>query len=598
MARFGSFEEPTKDMKGALRRLARMFRSELLRIIGVLVLTLVGTLAMLLTPKLLGDATNMVVDGIASGSGVDFSSLGRLALIIIGLYALHAVANFSGGALARISVQNLGSRLRRDAQQKIDRLPLAYIDKQARGDLLSRVTNDIDNIVQTLMQTLGQSFYALYMVIGVLSMMFYLSWSLALWSLFVVPFGLLAITRILKRSKPAFREQWKRTGDVSTIIEQTFTGHDVVAIYGMEDDINVAFDNANEKLFAAGFRGYFLSMLAQPLMGLVSNLSFVVIAVVGGIQVLHGTLTIGGIQAFIQYSRQLNNPVAMIASMANMLQSAAASSERLFDFLDTADISADVSEQLPPFGERGTIEFRDVDFSYEPGKPVIQNLNLKVERGSQVAIVGPTGVGKTTLVNLLMRFYNIDSGAICIDDVDIRSYSRQSLRARTGMVLQDTWLFDGTIAENIGFGAKNATFDDVVAAAQATGVDHLIRQLPDGYNTHIDDNDGTLSTGEKQLVTIARAYLADPDILILDEATSSVDTRTEMLVQHAMGELRQGRTSFVIAHRLSTIRDADIILVMVNGNVVEQGDHHQLMASRGAYYDLYQAQFTGSSEAE
>ncbi|USR80073.1 ABC transporter ATP-binding protein [Arcanobacterium pinnipediorum] len=595
MAQRGSLDDTTRDMKGSLLRLAQLFRPERLRIIGVVILTLVGTLAMLLTPKLLGDATNIVVDGV-SHDGVNFTALAHLALVIIGLYAMHAVANVTGGALARIAVQNLGSRLRRDAQEKIDRLPLAYVDRQARGDLLSRVTNDIDNIVQTLMQTLGQTIYAIYMVIGVLSMMFYLSWTLALWSLFVVPIGMVVVARILKRSKPAFREQWKRTGDVSTIVEQTFTGHDVVLAYGMESDINESFDRANEKLFRAGFRGFFLSMLAQPIMGLVSNLSFVVIAVVGGFQVLNGTLSIGGIQAFIQYSRQLNNPVAMIASVANMLQSSAASSERLFDFLDTPDIPADSDNQLQPFSGDGTIIFRDVEFGYEPGKTVIKGLNLTIERGSQIAIVGPTGAGKTTLVNLLMRFYDIDSGSIRIDDVDIRDYSRRSLRSRTGMVLQDTWLFDGTIEENIAFGAQGAQHDDVVAAAQATGVDHLIRQLPDGYLTHIDDEDGNLSSGEKQLITIARAYLSDPDILILDEATSSVDTRTEMLVQRAMGELRAGRTSFVIAHRLSTIRDADLILVMVDGNVVEQGNHSELMAAGGAYYDLYQAQFTGSQE--
>ncbi|QJC21645.1 ABC transporter ATP-binding protein [Arcanobacterium buesumense] len=594
MAQYPFADESAHDTKGALLRLARLFRPERGRIIGVVILTFISALAMLMTPKLLGDATNIVVDGV-NGSGVNFTKLRNLALAIVTLYVLHAVTNFAGGALARISVQNLGSRLREQSQQKIDRLPLAYVDQQSRGDLLSRVTNDIDNIVQTLMQTLGQTIYAFYMVIGVLTLMFYLSWTLALWSLFTVPLGLFAVGKILKRSKPAFREQWKRTGDVSTVVEQTFTGHDVVAMYGMEDDINEIFDTANQQLFTAGFRGYFLSMLTQPIMGLVANLSFVIIAVVGGFEVLVGTLTIGGIQAFIQYSRQLNNPVSMIASVASTLQSSAASGERLFGFLDSPDISADARDELPPLKETSSIDFHDVSFGYEPGKPVINGLNLHVKHGSQIAIVGPTGAGKTTLVNLLMRFYDIDDGKISIDGVDIRSYSRQSLRARTGMVLQDTWLFSGTIAENIAFGLQDASFDDVVAAAKATGADHLIRQLPDGYDTHIDDEDGNLSAGEKQLLTIARAYLADPDVLILDEATSSVDTRTEMLVQRAMSELRVGRTSFVIAHRLSTIRDADMILVMVNGSVVEQGSHDELLHQHGAYYDLYQAQFTGGS---
>lgn len=591
------FGDNTRDMKGALKRLARMLSSEKLRISGVVLLMLIGTLAAVLAPKFLGDATNVIVDGIESGSGVDFTALRNILLFVAGLYVVQSVGNFFGGALARISVQNLGYRLRREAQAKIDRLSLAYLDKQPRGDLLSRVTNDIDNITQTLMQTLSHSIQAIYMVVGILALMFYISWSLALWSLIVVPLGILAVFAILKRSKPQFRKQWQKTGEVSSIVEESFTGLEVVTVYNLQDDFEDVFDEANQGLFEAGFKGQFLSQLTQPIMGFVSNLSFVVVAVVGGLQVINGTLTIGGVQAFIQYSRQLNQPVSTIASMANMLQSGAASGERIFDFLDTPEMEEEAIENyedlVPEDKREGTITFDNVSFGYDPGKPVIKGLSLNVERGQQVAIVGPTGAGKTTLVNLLMRFYEIDGGTIALDGVDTRQFSKRSLRDRIGMVLQDTWLFEGTIEENLAFGKEGATREDVIAAAEATGVHRLVRQLPDGYSTRIDDEGGNISAGEKQLLTIARAYLSDPAILILDEATSSVDTRTEMLVQRAMNELREGRTSFVIAHRLSTIRDADLIIVMVDGDVVEQGNHDELLAKQGAYYDLYQSQFTG-----
>lgn len=596
---FDPHAEGSRDAKGSLKRLARMLKPARISIGGIMVLMLIATIANVAAPKFLGDATNVIVAGITSSSGaVDFATLGRVLLLVAVFYVITAVANFVAGVITRIVVQDLSFELRAKAQAKIDRLSLSYIDKQARGDLLSRVTNDIDNINQTLMQTLNHVIRSLYTLIGILAMMFWISWLLAVLALVVVPLGLLALVRLLKLSKPQFRKQWEATGDVSAIVEESFTGLDVVSAFGMEGAFEHVFDSANERLYQAGFKGQFFSQLSGPLMGFISNLQFVIVAVVGGLQVMAGMLTIGGIQAFIQYSRQLNHPVSALASIANILQSGAASAERIFGFLDTPEMATDsatrFADVVPPERRRGEIDFSHVAFSYEADKPIIRDLSLSVRPGQQIAIVGPTGAGKTTLVNLLMRFYEIDGGEIRMDGVNVRDFSKDSLRTRIGMVLQDTWLFEGTIAENIAFGREGSTPDDVIAAARATGLDRLIRQLPDGYQTHVSDDNEGLSEGEKQLLTIARAYISDPAILILDEATSSVDTRTEMLVQRAMSDLRTGRTSFVIAHRLSTIRGADLIIVMVDGDVVEQGTHDDLMAAGGAYYQLYQSQFTGS----
>ena len=591
----------SRDTKGALRRLARMLRHEKLRIALIILMLLIATATNVAAPKFLGDATNVIVAGVTGNStgGVDFTLLSRVLLLVAVLYAVSAVTEFLAGIVIRVVVQDLSLKLRAQAQAKIDRLPLSYIDAQARGDLISRVTNDIDNISQTLMQTLNQVTKSVYSLVGILAMMFWISWSLALLSLVVLPLGIVVLVRLLKLAKPQFTAQWERTGEVSAIVEEAFTGLDVVGAYGLEDDFEGVFHEANEALFEAGFKGQFFSQLSQPLMAFISNIQFVLVAVVGGFQVIAGQLTIGGIQAFIQYARQLNHPVSTLASIANLLQSGAASSERIFEFLDTDQMAPDAGatyEELVPESERrGAIDFEHVAFSYDPGKPIIRDLSLSVRPGQQIAIVGPTGAGKTTLVNLLMRFYEIDSGEIRVDGVSVRDFSKDSLRDRIGMVLQDTWLFEGTIAENIAFGQEGATRRSVVAAARATGLDRLIRQLPDGYETRVSDEEGGLSTGEKQLLTIARAYISEPEILILDEATSSVDTRTEMLVQQAMSELREGRTSFVIAHRLSTIRGADMIIVMVDGDVVEHGNHDELMAARGAYYDLYQSQFSGNN---
>ncbi|MDD7465971.1 MAG: ABC transporter ATP-binding protein [Actinomycetaceae bacterium] len=597
-AKFDPTSTQTRDKKGALKGMFRMLLPERPRIALVLVLTLISTLANVAAPKFLGDATNVIVAGVTSPTHtVDFHALLQVLGIVVCLYIIQAVTFFSAGIIVRVVMQNLGFKLRADAQAKIDRLPLSYIDRHARGDLLSRVTNDIDNINQTLMQTLNNVVTSIYMLIGILSMMLWISWSLALLTLLVLPLGMIALVRLLKLAKPQFSRQWKATGDVSSIVEESFTGLEVVSAFGMENDFEEIFNAANHRLFDAGFKGQFFSQLAQPLMSFISNLQFVLVAVIGGLQVMAGQLTIGGIQAFIQYARQLNHPVSTLASIANLLQSGAASAERIFDFLDTEEMEADATatyeQHVPAELRRGDIVFDHVSFSYNAESPVIRDLSVSVHPGQQIAIVGPTGAGKTTLVNLLMRFYEIDGGDITVDGASIRTFSKDSLRARIGMVLQDTWLFEGTIEENIAFGRVGASHADVVKAAQATGLDRLIRQLPEGYATRVSDEDSGLSAGEKQLLTIARAYISQPDILILDEATSSVDTRTEMLVGSAMSDLRVGRTSFVIAHRLSTIRGADTIIVMENGDVVEQGNHQQLMDARGAYYRLYQSQFAG-----
>lgn len=598
MRRGNPEDNVSRDAKGALLRLARLLRPAWLRVLAIVVLTLLVTIANVITPKLLGDATNVIVDGV-KGDGVDFSRLAHVLLIVAGLYIGANVTQFVAGLLVRYVVQKMGYELRRDAQAKIDRLSLDFIDKKARGDLLSRVTNDIDNITSTLQTTLSRLIDAIYTFVGVVIMMFYLSWSLSLISLVILPVGVVVTTIIIKRAQPHFTAQWENTGKVSTVVEESFTGLDVVGAYGLGEDFAEAFDEGNDKLFESSYKAQVLSQLSMPVMTLASNLSFVAVSVIGGMQVIAGSMTIGGIQAFIQYSRQLSNPIQTLSSMASMLQSGAASGERVFDFLDSPEMAKEAAatyEELVPEDERrGTIVFDHVRFSYEEGKPVIRDLSLTVERGQSVAIVGPTGAGKTTLVNLLMRFYEIDSGHIYLDGVDIRDISKASLRSRMGMVLQDTWLFEGTIWDNLAFGREgDVKKTEIVQAAYVTGADRLIRQLPEGYNTVLNDEGGGISAGEKQLLTITRAYLSNSDILILDEATSSVDTRTEMLVQQALGSLAKDRTSFIIAHRLSTIRDADLIIVMEQGDVVETGNHEELLKAGGAYARLYNSQFSSA----
>jgi ATP-binding cassette subfamily B protein len=475
---------------------------------------------------------------------------------------------------------------------------LSYFDSKPRGELLSRVTNDIDNVAQSLQQTMSQLLTSLLTVIGVIAMMIYVSPVLALVALVTVPLSTVITITIAKRSQPQFVRQWATTGKLNGHVEEAFTGHELVTAFGRTDDSVAVFRELNEELYASSFKAQFISGLIMPAMMFVANLNYVAIAVIGGLRVASGAISLGDVQAFIQYSRQFTQPLAQVASMANLLQSGVASAERVFEVLDAPEQSADASAAVTPTGVRGRVVFEDVSFSYDPVRPLIEHLDLVAEPGQTIAIVGPTGAGKTTLANLLLRFYDVDAGRITLDGVDVRNMRREDLRAQFGMVLQDTWLFGGSILENIAYGADEASAAQVSAAAEAAYADHFVRTLPEGYDTVIDEDGASISAGQRQLLTIARAFLADPAILILDEATSSVDTRTEALVQHAMSALRTGRTSFVIAHRLSTIRDADRIVVMVDGGIVEQGTHDRLLAAGGAYHRLYAAQFSGAVTEE
>jgi ATP-binding cassette, subfamily B, multidrug efflux pump len=529
------------------------------------------------------------------GSGIDFTALGRVLLLVLLLYVTASIFMWAQGYLVAGVVQRTVYRLRSDVEAKLNRLPLSYFDKQPRGEILSRVTNDIDNLGQSLQQTMSQLLTALLTVIGVLTVMVVISPLLALVALIAVPFSLIVTRMIGKRSQPKFLAQWRNTGQLNAQIEEAYTGHSIVKVFGRQHEVERTFGEKNEDLYEASFGAQFVSGIIMPAMMFIGNLSYVLIAVIGGLRVASGTISLGDVQAFIQYSRQFTQPLTQVASMANLLQSGVASAERVFELLDEPEESPDPEPLSQPPVTKGRVEFEHVSFSYDPEVPLIQDLSLVAAPGHTVAIVGPTGAGKTTLVNLIMRFYELSGGRITLDGTDIALLPRAELRSKIGMVLQDTWLFHGSIRDNIAYGRPDATDAQIRRAAEATYVDRFVRSLPDGYDTMIDEEASNVSAGEKQLLTIARAFLAEPSLLILDEATSSVDTRTELLVQHAMAALRSDRTSFVIAHRLSTIRDADLILVMEHGEIVEQGKHEQLLAAEGAYFRLYNAQFTASA---
>ena len=616
----------------AKRMLARM-RPERAKVAAVVALAVVSVALFAVGPRILGRATDLIfaglfgkqlpagvtqaqavdtvrasgdarvadmlaaMDNIVPGQGIDFAAVGQVLLLVLALYLGGSLLSWLQGYLVNDVVQGTVYRMRAEVEDKINRLPLGYFDRQPRGELLSRVTNDIDNVSQSLAQTMSQLLSSLLTVIGVVGMMLYISPTLALIALVTIPVSMALAGLVMKRSQALFVSQWRRTGALNAQIEEAFTGHELTKVFGRRRDVEARFGAENEELFKASFGAQFVSGLIMPMMMFIGNLNYVAIAVVGGLRVAAGTMSLGAVQAFIQYSRQFTHPLTQVASMVNLLQSGVASAERVFELLDAGEEPADSAVPEMPIERRGRVEFEKVSFRYDPNTPLITDLSLLADPGHTVAIVGPTGAGKTTLVNLVMRFYDIDAGRITLDGVDVAQMRRADLRRQVGMVLQDTWLFEGTIRDNIAYGRPGASDAEILEAARATFVHRFVRSLPDGYDTVVDEAGGNLSAGERQLITIARAFLADPALLILDEATSSVDTRTELLLQHAMAALRSDRTSFVIAHRLSTIRDADLILVMEAGRIVERGTHEELLRAGGAYVALYDAQFSAPAVA-
>lgn len=588
--------EKSENFSESIKRLIGLMSNELFLVCIILIMAVISVALVVSGPKILGHATDILFNGLMKRNGqtgVNFTALHHTLEIALSLYAMSFLLSYVQTFMLAGVVQRTMFTLRSEVEAKIHRLPLSYIDRQSRGDLLSRVTNDIDNISQSLQQSLSQLITSLLTIVGVLGMMIWVSPILALIAVVTVPLSILAMKQIAAKSKAKFIAQWSHTGALNGLIEETFTGHAIVKTFGRQREVEGRFSVTNEKLYEAGFGAQFMSGSIQPAMMFVGNLNYLMIAVVGGLKVASGTMGLGDVQAFIQYSRQFTMPLTQTASMMNVLQSGVASAERVFQVLDAEEESIEPASTEQP-EVKGRIAFEHVSFSYDPDRPLIEDLSLVAEPGTTVAIVGPTGAGKTTLVNLIMRFYELNSGRITLDGRDISQIPRSELRSNVGMVLQDTWLFGGTIRQNIAYGNPLATEAEILAAAKATYVDRFVHALPLGYDTILDNEGGVVSAGEKQLLTIARAFLADPAILILDEATSSVDTRTEVLIQRAMTALRSKRTSFVIAHRLSTIRDANVILVMEDGRIVEQGSHEHLLASRGAYFRLYQSQFAGA----
>ena len=587
--------ERSEDFGQTLRRLWTLLSSERGRLVVVLLLTVLSVVLVVIGPKLLGEATDVIFTGVVGDGGIDFDALQRKLLLVAGLYALAWLFSYVQAYILAGVIQRSMYALRESVEHKLHRLPLRYVDSRPRGDLLSRVTNDIDNLAQSLQQTISQILTSTLTIVGVVVMMLTISPLLAGVALVTVPLSVYAMKAIGGRARPRYMAQWAHTGSLNAQVEEAFTGHAIVKSFGRRREVAGEFERTNDELYEASFGAQFMVSLIQPAMVFLGNVQYALIAVVGGLRIASGAITVGDMQAFIQYARQFAQPLTHLASMATVFQSGIASLERVYEFLDADEQSPEQDPTADPPLMRGHVVFDDVHFSYSSDTDLITGLSVEARPGQTVAIVGPTGAGKTTLVNLIMRFYDLDGGTISLDGRDIASFPRSELRSKVGMVLQDTWLFGGTIRDNIAYGNPTATEEQIREAAEVTYVDRFVHMLPDGYETVIDEEGDNISAGEKQLITIARAFLADPSILILDEATSSVDTRTEVLIQEAMNALRANRTSFVIAHRLSTIRGADVILVMEDGQIVEQGDHDELLGREGPYARLYNAQFAGAA---
>ncbi len=587
--------EKAKDFKGTMKTLWGYLSKYKFAIILVAIFAVGSTIFSIVGPKILGNATtelfNGLMDKLQGGSGINFGKIGEILLFLIGLYVVSALFSFIQGFIMTNVSQKLTYRLRKNISEKIGRMPMKYFDGQTHGEVLSRITNDIDTLSQSLNQSITQLITSVTTLVGILVMMFSINWIMTLVSLLILPISLGIITRIIKKSQKYFKAQQEYLGHVNGQVEEIYGGHNVVKAFNSEKKVTEEFQKANEVLYGSAWKSQFLSGMMMPIMNFVSNLGYVAVAVLGGVFSIQGIITVGNIQSFIQYNKMFTQPIQQIAQVSNLFQSTAAAAERVFEFLDEAEEDQTAENPVSIEGRTSNVEFRHVNFGYLSNKTIINDFSAYVKAGQKVAIVGPTGAGKTTMVKLLMRFYDVSGGAILVGGDDIRRFNRDELRQMFGMVLQDTWLFNGTIMENIRYGRLDATDEEVIAAAKAAHVHHFIKTLPDGYNMVLNEEGTNVSQGQKQLLTIARAILADPKILILDEATSSVDTRTEIRIQKAMDNLMKGRTSFIIAHRLSTIRDADLILVMKDGDIVEQGTHEKLLLKNGFYAELYNSQF-------
>ncbi len=587
--------ERAKDFKGTFRKLLKLLVGYKTAIIAVMIMSVGSVVFSVIGPKKMGEITTQIFGGLMSrlggGAGIDFGAIGRLLLILLGLYVISALLNFAQGFTMSNLAQRMGYNLRKQLAAKIHRLPMSYFDHVTHGEILSRVTNDVDTVAQSLNQSLAQIVSSITMAVGVLIMMLTISWQMTLVALCIIPLSAVLMSLVVKRSQKYFVGQQKYLGEVNGQVEEVYGGQLIVKAYNAQDNVTEDFDKTNAKLYRSAWKSQFLSGLMHPIMNLVGNLGYVAAVVMGSAFAASGAITVGDIQSFIQYVRNFNQPISQIAQIANIIQSVMAAAERVFEFLDEAEEEQAPQNPVSIEGLKGEVTFEHVSFGYSPDKTIINDFNATVKPGQKIAIVGPTGAGKTTMVMLLMRFYDVTGGSIKIDGHDIREFDRDQLRLLFGMVLQDTWLFGGSIEENIRYGREGATDEDVRAAAKAAHASHFISTLPGAYSMELNEESSNISQGQKQLLTIARAILADPKIMILDEATSSVDTRTETRIQKGMDELMKGRTSFVIAHRLSTIRDADMILVMRGGDIVEQGTHEELLAKQGFYFELYNAQF-------